>query len=93
MIARAGIAMRFQDKLNPPQAEKGNTMSENKKAPDLELETLEDDDLKDVAGGVSVRSVMPIGRIGRNPENPSIPQLPSDQPESNFSGNTTGVKR
>ena len=91
MIARAGIAMRFQDKLNPPQAEKGNTMSENKKAPDLE--TLEDDDLKDVAGGVSVQSVMPLGRIGRNPENPPIPPLPSDQPESDFSRNTTGVKR
>ena len=93
MIARAGIAMRFQDKLNPPQAEKGNTMSENKKAPDLELETLEDDDLNDVAGGVGFRMVMPIGKLGRNPENPSIPQLPSDKPESDFSRNTTGVKR
>ena len=93
MIAQAGIAMRFQNKLNPPQAEKGNTMSENKKTPDLELETLEDDGLKDVAGGVSVQSVMPLGRIGRNPEKPVIPGIPSDESDSDFARNTTGLKK
>ena len=93
MIARAGIAMRFQDKLNPPQAEKGNTMSENKKTPDLELETLEDEKLKNAAGGANLQAVFPIGKPGRDPEKPVIPGIPSDESDSDFARNTTGLKK
>ncbi len=89
MIARTGIDMRFQDKLNPPQAEKGNTMSENKKTPDLELENLEDEELKDVAGGFAIHQTfkpkMPIA------DEIPIPGIPSEKSQNDE--NKSSVKR
>ena len=91
MIARADIARRPQSISDPPQAEKGNSMGENREIPDQELEALEDEELKDVAGGISSQTVMLIGRSGRSQEKPVIPGIPSD--ESRNGENSPRVKR
>ena len=68
-------------------------MSENKKTPELELETLEDEKLKDATGGANLRAVMQIGKPGPNPEKPVIPGIPSDESDSDFARNKTGFKK
>ena len=68
-------------------------MSENKKTPELELETLEDEKLKNAAGGATLQAVMQIGKPGQNPEKPVIPGIPSDESDSDFARNTTGLKK
>lgn len=61
------------------------------KTPDPELETLEDEKLKNAAGGANLRAVMQIGKPGPNPEKPVIPGIPSDESDSDFARNTTGL--
>ncbi len=68
-------------------------MSENKKTPELELENLEDEKLKDATGGTVFRAVMQIGKPGQNPEKPVIPGIPSDESDSDFARNKTGFKK
>ena len=83
----------FSEYCLPPNAEKGKTMDEEKKVPELEeeLESVEDDEIQDVAGGVGLMPGFRAGKpIGDEPE---IPGIPYEDTESDGSRSKLGVKR